>query len=41
MLGRGKKRERPGDDEKENEIKIGYIQSSSEIRRHLEMHYRA
>ena len=39
--GEKKKRERPGDDGKENEMNVGYIQSSSEIRRHLEMHYRA
>lgn len=40
-LGRGKKRERAGDDGKGNEMNIDYIQYSSEIRRHLEMHYRA
>ena len=33
--------ERPGDDGKKNKMNIGYIQSSSEIRRHLEMYYRA
>ena len=37
----GKKRERPGDYEKGHEMNIGYIQSSWQIRRHLEMHYRA
>ena len=36
-----KKRKRPGDVGKRNEVNIGYIQSSSQIRRHLEMHYRA
>ena len=39
--GQREKKDRPGDDGKENEMNIGYIQSSSEIRRHLEMHYRA
>ena len=39
--GERKKRDRSGDDGKENEMNIGYTQSSSEIRRHLEMHYRA
>ena len=35
------KRERPGDYGKGNEMNIGYIQSSSQIRRHLEIYYRA
>lgn len=40
-VGERKKRERAGDDGKGNEMNIDYIQYSSEIRRHLEMHYRA
>ena len=35
------KRERPGDYGKGNEMNIGYIQSSSQIRHHLEIYYRA
>ena len=39
--GEKKKRERPEDDGKGNETIIGCIQSSLQIRRHLEMHHRA
>ena len=40
-VGERKKSERAEDDGKANEMNIGYIQSSSEIRRHLETHDRA
>ena len=39
--GERKKIKRQGDNGKENKMIIGYIQSSSEIRGHLAMHYRA
>ena len=40
-VGERKKSERVEDDGKGNEMNIGYIQSSSQIRRHVEMPYRA
>ena len=40
-VGERKKSERAEDDGKANEMNIGYIQSSSQMRRRLEMHDRA
>ena len=40
-VGERKKSERAEVDGKGNEMNIGFIESSSQIRRYLEMHYRA